>query len=420
MNTPSQPGLGKAWSVVAAGTGVNLALGVLYSWSVFAKALTDQLNWTKTESQFPYTLACVVFSIFMVIAGRWVDKAGPRLISTIGGVLAGAGMILAGITQSVTGITIGFGLIVGAAIGFGYSAPTPAAIKWFQPHKKGQIAGIVVAGFGLASVYTAPLTNYLMANFGISKSFIIEGMLFFIVIIVLSQFLSYPPQGYVPYGGPPPQTKAGASTPSKTEFSPREMLATPQFYLLWIMFCFAASAGLMIIGHLAKISQIQGEISWGFILVAVLAVANAGGRIMAGWLSDTLGRTNTMLFVFCLQATNMFLFSYYNTATLLLIGSIITGLAYGSCLSLFPSATYDYFGLKNAGVNYGFVFTAWGAAALIGPIIAGRAVDLTGSYSASYSISGALLLVSAVLSFFTKAPVCKIEMSMPVKKVKYP
>lgn len=416
MHTASQPGVSKAWSVVAAGTGVNLALGVLYSWSVFAKALTDQLHWSKTESQFPYTLACVMFAIFMVIAGRWVDKAGPRLISTIGGVLAGAGMLLAGLTLSVTGITIGFGLIVGAAIGFGYSAPTPAAIKWFQPHKKGQIAGIVVAGFGLASVYIAPLTNHLMANYGISKSFIIEGILFFAVIIVLSQFLSYPPRGYVPQGGPPPLPDAGASTLSKTEFSPREMLATPQFYLLWLMFCFAASAGLMIIGHLAKISQIQGGINWGFILVAVLAVANAGGRVAAGWLSDKLGRTNTMLFVFCLQSANMFLFSSYNTTALLLIGSVITGLAYGSCLSLFPSATYDYFGLKNAGVNYGFVFTAWGAAALIGPIIAGRAVDLTGSYSGSYMISGALLIVSAVLSFFTRAPVCKVELAVSVKR----
>lgn len=414
MNSPSQPSLNKAWSVVMAGMGVNLALGVLYSWSVFAKALTDQLHWTKTESQFPYTMACVVFAIFMVIAGRWVDKAGPRVISTVGGILVGAGMVLAGLTQTVFGITVGFGLIVGAAIGFGYSAPTPAAIKWFQPHKKGQIAGIVVAGFGLASVYTAPLTNYLVSTVGIGKSFIVEGIIFFSVIIILSQFLSYPPQGYVPYGGPPPRTKSGKATGSQVDYSPREMMSTPQFYLLWIMFCFAASAGLMIIGHLAKISQIQGGINWGFILVAVLAIANAGGRIMAGWLSDKLGRTNTMLIVFCLQAANMFLFANYKSAELLLVGSVITGLAYGACLSLFPSATYDYFGLKNAGVNYGLVFTAWGAAALIGPILAGRVVDLTGSYETSYIVSGVLLLISAGLSFITKEP-SSVSVAIPVK-----
>jgi len=419
MSSPSQPSLGRAWSVVLAGTGVNLALGVLYSWSVFAKALTDQMNWTKTESQFPYILACVLFSVFMIIAGRWLDRVGPRIIASIGGVLAGVGMVIAGLTQSVAGITIGFGLVVGAAIGFGYSAPTPAAVKWFQPHKKGQIAGIVVAGFGLASVYIAPLTNYLMGSFGISKSFLIEGVFFSAVTIILSQFLSYPPQGYVPYGGPPPQTRNGNATASKLDFTPREMLSTPQFYLLWLMFCFAASAGLMIIGHLAKISQIQGNINWGFLLVAVLAIANAGGRLMAGWLSDKLGRTTTMLIVFCLQSGNMFLFVNYNTSELLLLGSVITGLAYGSCLSLFPSATFDYFGLKNAGVNYGLVFSAWGAAALIGPIIAGRAVDLTGSYGSSYMISGALLLVSALLSFFTKAPSEKAGLALSANPARH-
>ncbi|MFZ5643018.1 MAG: L-lactate MFS transporter [Bacillota bacterium] len=413
MNNPSQPSISKAWSVVLAGVGVNLALGVLYSWSIFAKALVDQAHWTKTASQVPYSLACVSFALFMIIAGRWLDKAGPRVIATIGGVLAGTGMVVAGLTQSVTGITIGFGLIVGAAIGFGYSAPTPAAVKWFQPHKKGHIAGLVVAGFGLASVYIAPLTNYMMKNFGISKSFIYEGIFFFAVIVVLSQLLAYPPKGYVPYGGPPPQTKTGASTASNIDYSPKEMLATPQFWLLWIMFCFAASAGLMIIGHLAKISQIQGGINWGFILVAVLAVANAGGRVLAGWLSDKLGRTNTMLIVFCLQAANMFMFVNYSTAPLLLLGSVLTGLAYGSLLSLFPSVTYDYFGLKNAGVNYGLVFSAWGAAALIGPIIAGMAVDSTGSYSISYTMSGILLLVSAALSFMTKAPVAKTGVAIP-------
>ena len=407
MNSPSQPGTGRAWSVVFAGTGINLALGVLYSWSVFAKALVDNLHWTKTQSQFPYTLACVAFAVFMIVAGLWLDRAGPRLIASIGGILAGAGMIIAGLTQSVLGITIGFGLVVGAAMGFGYSAPTPAAVKWFQPHKKGQIAGLVVAGFGLASVYIAPLTDYLIKNFGISKSFIFEGIFFFGAIIILSQALSFPPRGFVPHGGPAPDTRSGAATASRLDFAPGEMLRTPQFYLLWLMFCFAASAGLLIIGHLAKISQIQGGITWGFILVAVLAVANASGRILAGWISDKLGRTNTMLIVFSIQAANMFLFASYGSVTLLLLGSILTGLAYGALLSLFPSVTFDYFGLKNAGINYGLVFSAWGAAALIGPIIGGRAADLTGGYGASYMISGILLLIAAAISFVTRAPAAK-------------
>ena len=291
-------------------------------------------------------------------------------------------------------------------MGLGYSAPTPAAVKWFQPHKKGQIAGLVVGGFGLAAVYIAPLTNYLIKNFGISKAFFIEGVLFFVIILVLSQVLAFPPKNYVPYGGPPPATKKGATnSTSGRDYTPGEMLKTPQFYKLWLMFCFGASAGLLIIGHLATISQIQGAIQWGFILVAILAIANASGRVGAGWLSDKLGRTNTMLMVFVIQAVNMLLFSTYTTGATLLIGSVITGLAYGSLLSLFPSITYDYFGMKNAATNYGLVFSSWGAAALIGPIIAGIAADLTGGYQASYIISAVLLLIAAAITFVTKSPI---------------
>ncbi|WP_347488425.1 L-lactate MFS transporter [Desulfoscipio sp. XC116] len=396
----------RAWTITFAGAGINLALGVLYSWSVFGAALIDQYGWTKTESSIPYTLACVIFAICMVPAGRWLDKSGPRVVATVAAFLCGAGMLVAGMAQSVSLVAVGFGLLVGAAMGFGYAAPTPAAVKWFQPHKKGQIAGLVVAGFGLASVYIAPMTNYFLATFGVSKTFFIEAAIFFTVIVILAQFLAFPPaQNFVPFGGPPPASTAKASAGyTKKNYTPGEMVKTSQFYQLWLMFCFAASAGLLIIGHLAKISQIQGGINWGFALVAVLAIANAGGRILAGFISDRLGRTNTMLLVFSIQAINMFAFSYYSSAQLLLLGSVLTGLAYGSLLTLFPSATYDFFGMKNAGINYGLVFTAWGAAALVGPIIAGQVADATGGYGTSYIISGVLLLIAALVTFFTKAP----------------
>lgn len=404
MNSPSQPSLSTAWLKVFAGTGVNLCLGVLYTWSVIAAALRSQLHWTATQSQFPYTLSCLVFAACMIPGGRMVDKIGPRWVVTAAAILVGAGMFLSGATAQLTGITIGFGLLVGAAMGFGYAAPTPAAVKWFQPHKKGLIAGLVVGGFGGASIYTAPLTNALLKSYGVQGTFYILGGLFFIVMILLAQYLSLPPAGYVPYGGPAPQTKSGAATSSKRDYTPSEMVKTPQFYLLWLMFLFGSSAGLMIIGHLATITKVQGGLSLGYIFVAVLAVANAGGRIFFGWLSDKIGRTNTMFLVFAIQALNMFMFIHYTSVGTLLIGSVLTGAAYGAGLSLFPSATFDYFGLKNGGFNYSFVFTAWGTAALIGPIIAGRALDLTKSYQMGYTISAILMVVAAVLAIITKPP----------------
>ncbi|MHB1043421.1 MAG: MFS transporter [Eubacteriales bacterium] len=167
---------------------------------------------------------------------------------------------------------------------------------------------------------------------------------------------------------------------SKKDYTPGEMMKTPQFYLLWLMFLCGASHGLMLIGHMPTICKVQGGIPWGYIVVAILAVANAVGRIFFGWLSDKLGRTNTMFLVFTVQAVNMFLFINYTTVTTLLFGAILTGATYGSCLSLFPTVTFDWFGLKNGGFNYSFVFTAWGLAATIGPLVAGRAMDLTGGF----------------------------------------
>lgn len=412
----NQPSLTTAWMKVFAGTVVNLCLGVLYTWSVFKAGLLkmDGAGWTNTNSQFPYTLACLVFAACMIPGGRLVDKLGPRLVVTAGAFFVGAGMIMSSLTMTVTGVTIGFGLLCGAAMGFGYAAPTPAAVKWFQPHKKGLIAGLVVAGFGGASIYTAPLTNYLIGTYQIKGAFLYEGILFFIVMLVFGQYLSVPPPGYVPYGGPPPATKAGAASGSKRDYTPGEMIKTPQFYMIWIMFLFGASAGLMIIGHLATIGPVQAKdpktLVAGYTLVATLAIANAGGRIFFGWLSDKIGRTQTMFLIFALQAVNMFLFINYTTSSTLLLGSILTGASYGAILSLFPTTIFDYYGLKNGGLNYSFAFTAWGLAALIGPIMAGRVADSTKAlygkpvYQEAYVISGILLVIAAVVALLTKAP----------------
>ncbi|OAT86680.1 L-lactate MFS transporter [Desulfotomaculum copahuensis] len=405
MSTSRQTGAGRAWAVTFAGVGINLCLGVVYSWSVFAAALISQLGWSKTASVIPYTIAYVVFPIIMVPAGWLVDKAGPRRVATIGGILVGLGMILSGLLgNSLQTLTITFGVIVGSGIAFGYAAATPAAVKWFMPHKKGQISGLVVAGFGLASVYIAPLTNSLIKSFGVIHTFYVEGMIFLAVSVILAQVLAFPPSGHQPLGGPPPATKAATDAASGRSFAPVEMLATPQFYLIWIMYAFSVSAGLMIICQLAEIARIQAGLNWGFVFVAVLAIANAGGRVLAGWLSDRLGRSRTMLLVFLIQAANMFMFATYRSAPALLLGSVLTGLAYGSLLSLFPSITYDYYGLKHAGINYGLVFTAVAAGSLIGPVVGGRMADLYKVYNNAYIISAVLLLLAAVMTLLIRPP----------------
>ncbi len=157
----------RGWIVVLAGTGINLAFGVLYAWSIFAGKLQDSLGWTKTQSSLPYTVAIIMFAVMMIPAGRLQDRFGPRIVATAGGILIGLGCILAGSLTTLPGLVFSFGILAGSGIGLGYASTTPPAVKWFAPEKKGLITGIVVGGFGLASLYIVPLSKYLLSNYDI-------------------------------------------------------------------------------------------------------------------------------------------------------------------------------------------------------------------------------------------------------------
>lgn len=408
----------RGWRVTLAGLGINLALGVLYAWSVVAKSLIAEWGWTAGAASVPYALAVGVFALSMVFAGRAQDRLGPRLVATLGGALTGSGMIVASLANASNGtpIILGFGVMAGMGIGLGYAAATPAAVKWFPPAKKGLITGLVVSGFGLASVYIAPLTQTLLASYGIASTFRFLGIGFLVATVGLAQLLVNPPAGYVPAGSGARQVKAAvaagaavsapsAATSMPRDYEWREMVKTPQFALLWLMYAFAAFAGLMIIGHMAKIAALQlSGADLGFVLVGVLAVGNALGRVAAGIASDRIGGTRTMLVVFVLQAAMMGLLWASGTVGMLVPVAALVGFCYGANLSLFPSTTAGYFGTKNLGVNYGLVFTAWGVGGVFGSMTAGSIVDSTGSYAIAYAVAAGLCLFAAGLTFVTKPP----------------
>jgi OFA family oxalate/formate antiporter-like MFS transporter len=395
-----EPNKSTGWIITYAALGVNLILGLLYAWSVFKKALVADWGWSNTEASLPYTVSAAIFAFMMIFAGRAQDKIGPRYVAMLGGLMLGIGLICSGFAPNPFMMVITFGVIGG----LGYSATTPCAIKWFESSKKGLISGIVVSGVGLAPVYIAPLTAYLLKLYGIQYTFIILGIIAIIVVFIFSLFLKNPPEGYIPESTASITKK---TTPSVINIEWTAMVKTRQFYLLWTMYLLAATAGLMLIGHLASIAATQAAWKAGFMLVVVLSLFNALGRVLAGILSDKIGRTNAMFIVFLIQAANMFAFSYFTTIPTLIFGSAVAGLAYGALFTLFPTTTADYFGLKNLGVNYGLVFTGWGIAGVVGPILGGLVMDKTGSYNISYAVAGSLLIIGLVLVKITKAPAIK-------------
>ncbi|MFZ9032522.1 MAG: L-lactate MFS transporter [Anaerohalosphaeraceae bacterium] len=395
------------WSVTFAGMGINLALGILYTWSVISKGIPEEWGWNESDKSWPYSVACLVFCLIMVPAGRMQDKLSPRLVATIGGILVGLGFIVASFTTSLLGFIIAFGVLAGAGIGFGYASATPPSVKWFPPAKTGMIAGIVVSGFGLASVYAAPLAKWLM-NFGFDTMLMTLGIAFLVVVCGLAQILKTPPGDYIPAGYTPSVVALGDK---KEEFLPKEMLKTAQFYMLWFMYACGAGAGLMIISKLAAIAgQEKIGIQLGFILVAVLAVGNGGGRIVAGILSDKIGRKATMLICFISQAIFIFLLSLASkenalgTVGVMAMISALIGANYGANLSLFPSITKDYYGIKNFGMNYGLVFTAWGVGGFMLAKLAGAMYVKYQTFNIAYYGASALLILAAVMVFFIKPP----------------
>jgi MFS family permease len=401
----------KGWTVTMAGLGINLALGILYTWSIFRQAIHEsilagdgQFNWEIASLNDPFAVCCLMFTIGMIAAGRLQDKVSPRITAILGGILTGAGLLASSQSTMLANWILGFGVLMGLGLGFGYASATPPAIKWFPASKTGMIAGLVVAGFGLAAVYIAPLANFLIGRFGLSNAIMLFGISFLVIVCSLAMFLVNPPKGYKPTESVQKQT-TGLNGIKTEDFPPSMILRTKAFYKLWFMFFVGSGAGLIIIGSVAGMArQSMGELAW--LVVALLAIGNASGRIVAGILSDKIGRTRTLLIMMSLQGViiTSLIFIGQSQALLLTVAATLVGFNYGTNLSLFPSATKDYFGLKNFGINYGLVFSAWGVAGLVFPRVSQMIVAQTGSSEASYIMTAFLLFLSAGMTFITRAP----------------
>lgn len=397
----------RGWIIAFSGMGINLALGILYTWSMFKGAIEKEFGWKGSQLNDPYALCCLVFAFAMIFAGRCQDKFGPRLTATIGGLLVGAGFVLCSTTTSYVVWLLGFGLLAGIGIGFGYSSATPPALKWFPPAKTGMVAGLVVAGFGLAPVYLAPASQFLLGHYQVKTSMLILGVAFVVIVCGLAQLLVNPPAGYV--AGAKPAGPVPAKPVAAVNATPSEILRQPLFWLLWVIYFIGSGAGLLVISSISGMAKkSMGELA--FVAVALMAIGNAGGRIVAGSLSDRIGRRWTLFIVLSFQAVLMFVAIPVTASKdmapfIIVVVAALIGANYGANLALFPSYTKDLWGLKNFGMNYGVLFTAWG----VGGLVLSRLQQMLtaqsqGSYQSSFITAGVLLLLGTGLTFLIKPP----------------
>jgi len=419
--------------VVAGAILIQLALGAIYAWSVFTTRLTDAAGayaFTASQTAWVFSSGLATFAIVMVLAGRVLPSTGPRLLSVAGGLLLGTGYVLSGFFgDSFWAQLMCIGIVSGAGIGLAYVVPISVCVKWF-PDKKGLITGLAVAGFGFGATIWVKLagswfggllnTTNVFGLPGVQSVFVIYGIALAVLVLLGSVVMVNPPDGYQPAGWTPPSSNDGDDE-GTVDFSACEMLRTPQFYMLWSVFMFAGVAGLMVI-YCIKLFGIDvlehhGIAGAGAIAgtaMAWYAIFNGLGRIAWGGISDRIGRQAAITVNVALQGVIMLIayhvFTRFGQQYGFIVAAALIGFNYGGCFALFPAITADYFGNKNVGSNYGWMFTAYGIAGLAGPLLAGYFKDAAqGSaepvvWMAPFIIAGAVCLLGAVIISFAARP----------------
>jgi OFA family oxalate/formate antiporter-like MFS transporter len=421
------------WLVVTGAILIQLALGALYAWSVFTKLLTDPegiYQFTATQTAWIFSAGLATFALVMVLAGRWQAKTGPRLMTVLGGLLLGLGFVLGGFFGSTFWAQFFFiGIVAGAGIGLAYVVPIAVGVKWF-PDKKGMITGLAVAGFGFGATIWVKLAGSWFGGllnsaevFGlppVQSVFLIYGVVFTILVLLGSLVMVNPPEDYNPGGWEPADEQAVAHMGGE-EFSPHRMMRTPQFYAIWLVFASSAIAGLMIIYCIQLFGMdaleyhgVENAIVITGTAMAWYAIFNGLGRILWGMISDHIGRKAAIIAMSTLQGIVMLSlyhgFINFGLATGLVIGASFVGFNYGGIFALFPAITADYFGNKEVGRNYGWVFTAYGIAGITGPLLAGVFKDAPAMgaspkvWMTPFFIAGLACLLGALIMLFTRAP----------------
>ena len=404
MQAVQQPGISRWWRVVG-GVSMNLALGTLYGWSVFVAPLEKQFGWKRADTSMVFTIAVVVFALTFVVAGRIQDKIGPLCGSLAGGILVSLGFYLCSYITSLTYLFVCFGVIGGLGNGFGYATPIPVMAKWF-PDQRGLAVGLAVGGYGAGSAIFGPLSQLkLMPTYGLPATFQILGAIFLVMTVAGALLLRNPPAGYRPRGWTPAAASQNAT--SLREFSPSEMLHTPTFYLMWVGYALGCSAGLMVISQLVPFAKSVGidAAALSTMTLVVGAFGNASGRILSGWMSDKVGRINVLRIMIGISTIAMpALYAAGSHVGALYVAVCVVYWCYGTQLSVNGAAASDFWGTKNAGSNYGLLFTAWGVAGIIGPRIGGVLFDRYHNYQAAFYTAAALAAVALLCELSLKCP----------------
>jgi OFA family oxalate/formate antiporter-like MFS transporter len=396
-----QSSLPNRWVIAGAAFLMQLALGAVYAWSVFLPKVMTLYHVSKVSANATFSITLVALGITAGFGGYLNSRFGPRTIAMVGGTLYGLGVFLASfVSPNITLLYLTYGVIGGIGLGLGYIVALAMLIKWF-PDRRGFITGLAVAGFGGGAAITAPIaSNLLLPSLKLNTTFLVLGIVYFVVVIAAAQFFRRAPDGYAPTGWTPSVQQQ--TVRSAREYTLREALSSPRWYVLWLILALNVTAGAALISVAAPLARdFTGvALTTASALVVTISIFNGVGRLFWGWISDFIGRPFTFLSLFVIQIVAFALMPLIGQGqfALLFIPASIIALCYGGGFGTMPAFATDFFGPKNAGTIYGAMLTAWSAGAIVGPILI-ASVD----YRTALYIIAVIMAVSTILPLVARA-----------------
>lgn len=369
---------------------VTICCGGIYAWSVFSPELAAFRHWDYAAVTFAFSILAVMECIYGTFVGVLLDKWGPRVMVYVTAVFWGLGWIFTGLSTEIWILYLAFGFYAGLGSASGYNPMLTTAVRWY-PDKKGLVSGIITGGIGLSSLFIAPFARMLLSRFNVSVAFIIIGALFFVIICIAGIFVKTPPRSGL----------EGKAT-GQTDFMDlpwQKLLRSKRFYCMWLFLICSSIPGLMLIGNASIIGQEAYRLSAqnAAYLVSLMAVSNFTGRIVMGILSDKIGPYISLILAMGMCFIGSLILNLLDSLLFFVISVAIVMVSFGAIFSVLPTVASQNFGLKNLGANYGIIFTAYGVAAIVGPMTVALARKISGDFGTAFLMSGAFAIVALVL-----------------------
>lgn len=401
------------WLIALSAVGIHICIGSAYAWSVFSKPLQTAFGWSLKEANLAFGLAIFFLGMSAAVMGHFVEKRGPRISGMVSATFWGGGLLVAALAAKLGNLWLlylGYGILGGIGLGTGYITPVSTLVKWF-PDRRGLATGMAIMGFGFASMIAGPLMAKLIETLGISSTFLIMGIAYFIVMMSAAQYLAPPPAGWAPEGFK--EQVASGKKKAAVDLMPmsaNEAVKTLPFYGLWIMMFINITCGIAVISVASPMAQeITGmsAIAAGAI-VGLNGLFNGLGRI--GWASasDWITRPITYIIFFAIEIVAFLVLPSLTQVLMFQVVLYLIMTCYGGGFSTLPAYIGDIFGTKQLGAIHGYVLTAWAMAGMVGSSLASFLRDATGSYAMMMQVFSGIFVVALLVSiamriFFVRA-----------------